>query len=158
MTYTRFAREEGQQLDLLGDRYRLLADGDQTGGAFAAVEVTVSPGGGAPPHVDEREAIGWYVLEGTLDFMVEGEQMSLEPGTWIFSPKGVLHTFHNSSDAPVRALLLAVPSGLENFFKEVGRELSAGEETRPPTEEEVGLVMETAPRYGIEIRVPAHQT
>ena len=154
LAYAALKHNEGEHLDVLGDRYCVIATGDQTEGAFAAVEVTVSPGNGAPPHVDNREAIGWYVLEGTLEFMVEGEEIALDAGGWIYSPKGVLHTFHNSSDAPARALLLAVPSGLEGFFREVGRTLKRGETPRPPTDEDVGRVMAAAPRYGIDIPPP----
>ncbi len=155
MTYTLLQQGEGEQLDLLGDRYRLIADADQTDGAFAAVEVTVSPDGGVPPHVDQNEAIGWFVIEGTLEFMVEGEEMSVEAGGWIYSPKGVLHTFRNSSAVPARALLLAVPSGLEGFLREVGRQLASDESPRLPTEEDIGRVMAAAPRYGLDIAVPA---
>ena len=123
--YTAVKHDEGEQLGLLGDRYRMLAEANQTDGAFAAVEITVRPGGGAPPHVDNAEAIAWYVLDGTLDFMVEGDVTSLEAGGWINLPKGVLHTFHNSTDVPARALLLMVPSGLDGFFREVGRDARA---------------------------------
>jgi quercetin dioxygenase-like cupin family protein len=154
MTYS-LDHRSGQHLDLLGDRYRLLATGDQTGGSVAVVEVTVGPGGGVPPHVDNNEAIGWYVLEGALVFMVEGEEQTLAAGGWIYSPKGVLHTFRNASDKPARALLLALPAGLDGFFREVGRATSAEDQPRPPTNAEVGAVMAAAPRYGLEFPTSA---
>ena len=149
MTYSLDYRS-GQHLDLLGDRYRLLATGEQTDGAVAVVEVTVTPGGGAPPHVDNNEAIGWYVLDGALVFMVEGEEQTLAAGGWIYSPKGVLHTFRNATEKPARALLLAMPAGLDGFFKEVGRTISADDPPQPPTEVEVSTIMKAAPRYGLE--------
>lgn len=155
MMYTLLQQGEGEQLDVLGDRYRVIAAADQTDGAFAAVEVTVRSGGGAPPHVDQNEAIGWFVIDGTLEFMVEDEEMSVEAGGWIYSPKGVLHTFRNSSETPARALLLAIPSGLEGFFREVGRELATDEDPRRPTEDDISRVMEAAPRYGLDIAVSA---
>ncbi len=40
------------------------------------------------------------------------------------------------------------------MFTEIGRTLGAGESTRPPTDEEIGKMMETAPRYGVEIVPP----
>lgn len=145
--------DEGQQLDVLGDRYRMLATAGQTDGALAAAEVTVSPGNGAPPHVNNREALGWFVLNGSLRFLTESGEFDLDTGGWFYSPKGVLHTFRNVSDQPVKALMVAVPSGMDAFFGEVGRELN-GSDPRPPEPGEVALVMETAPRYGIDIPPP----
>ena len=146
--------DQGEQFDVLGDRVRVLATADQTDGVLAAVEVTVSPGGGAPPHTNTREALGWYVLEGTLEFMTASGAFQLEPGGWFYSPEGILHTFHNPNDEPVRALMLAVPAGIEAFFGEIGRQLENNETPRPPTDEEMAVLMETGPRYGIDIQAP----
>lgn len=89
MSYTIVTNDEGPALDVLGDRYRIVADAGQTDGAFAAVAVTVRPGGGVPPHIDENEAIGWLVLDGPRELLVEGETMTLDTGDWIVSPKRV---------------------------------------------------------------------
>jgi quercetin dioxygenase-like cupin family protein len=154
MTYS-LDHRSGNHLDLLGDRYRLLATGDQTDGSIAVVEVTVSPGGGVPPHVDNNEAIGWYVLDGSLVFMVEGEEQTLAAGGWIYSPRGVLHTFRNASDRPARALLLALPAGLDGFFREAGRSIDPEDDTRLPTDDEISAAMAAAPRYGLDFPAPA---
>jgi quercetin dioxygenase-like cupin family protein len=154
MVHTIVKHNEGEQLDTFGDRVRVIATADQTDGKFAAVEITVTPGNGAPPHVNTREALGWYVLEGTLRFTTESGEFDLDAGGWFYSPKGILHTFHNATDRPVRALMFAVPSGMDGFFSEVGRKLGQGETPRPPTDEEIALLMETAPRYGIDIPPP----
>ena len=154
MTYS-LDHRSGQHIDLLGDRYRLLATGDQTGGSIAVVEVTVGPGGGVPPHVDNNEAIGWYVLEGSLVFMVESEERTLDAGGWIYSPKGVLHTFRNASGKSARALLLALPAGLDGFFREAGRALGPEDDPRPPTESEIAAAMAAAPLYGLDFPAPS---
>ena len=154
MTYS-LDRRSGQHIELLGDRYRLLATGAQTDGSIAVVEVTVGPGGGVPPHIDNNEAIGWYVLEGSLVFMVEGKEQTLDAGGWIYSPKGVLHTFRNASGKPARALLLALPAGLDGFFAEAGRVMEPGDDPRPPTETEIAAAMSAAPRYGLDFPAPS---
>lgn len=154
MIHTIVKHDEGEQLDVLGDRVRLVATAEQTDGAFAAVEVTVSPDNGAPPHLDTREALGFYVLDGPLHFMTESEEYDLDTGGWFYSPQGVLHTFHNGTDRPVRMLMFAVPGGIESFFDEVGRQLGSDEAPRPPTEAEIARMIETAPRYGIDIPPP----
>lgn len=154
MTDTIVKHDEGEQLDALGDRIRVFATTDQTNSAFAVIEVTVSPGNGAPLHTNTREALGWYVLEGTLQFLTESGAFDLDAGGWFYVPKGVQHTFHNATGEPVRALMLAVPGGVEGFFREIGRELGRDEAPRPATDEGIALVMETAPRYGIDIVLP----
>jgi len=154
MTYS-LDHRSGHHVDLLGDRYRLLATGDQTAGSIAVVEVTVRPGGGVPPHIDNNEAIGWYVLDGSLVFMVEGEEQTLDAGAWIYSPKGVLHTFRNASERQARALLLALPAGLDDFFREAGRAIGPEDDPRPPTNAEIATAMTAAPRYGLDFPAPS---
>jgi len=154
MTDTIVKQDEGQVLDVLGDRVRILATAEQTGGIFGAIEEIVPPGGGAPLHVNNRESLAWYVAEGTLQFTTDGEVAELPAGSWFYTPAGSAHTFHNATDKPARALMIAFPGGFEGMFREVGRTLAAGEVTRPPTDEEIGKLMATAPRYGLEIIAP----
>ena len=70
-------------------------------------------------------------------------------------PAGSVHTFHNATDRPARALMLAAPGGFEAMFIEVGRTLDEGEVTRPPSEDDIGRLMNTAPSYGVDIFAPA---
>jgi hypothetical protein len=52
-------------------------------------------------------------------------------------------------------LILVTPAGLEDFFLEVGREAIEGEpEPVLPTPEDIQRLIETAPKYGLEIRLP----
>lgn len=154
MADTIVKQNEGQVLDVLGDRVRILATAEETGGTFGAIEEIVPPGGGAPLHVNNRESLAWYVAEGTLHFTSGSEVAELPAGSWFYTPAGSAHTFHNASDEPARALMIALPGGFEGMFTEIGRTLDAGEPTRPPTDEEIGKMMETAPRYGVEILPP----
>jgi hypothetical protein len=53
-------------------------------------------------------------------------------------------------------LIVVTPAGLEDFFLEIGRETVEGEsEPIVPTPEEIQKLLETAPKYGIEIRMPS---
>ncbi len=52
-------------------------------------------------------------------------------------------------------LIVVTPAGLEDFFLEIGREAVEGEsEPVAPTPEEFQKLLETAPEYGSEIRMP----
>ena len=129
--------------------------GEDTGGAFALVEAVVPPGGGPPPHVHSREDEAFYVLEGELTFHADGRDFTAGPGAWITLAKGSLHHFLNRSPDPARMLILVTPAGLEQYFLEVGREAADGETSLPPTPEDIDRLLEAAPRYGLDIRLPA---
>lgn len=153
MAHAVLRNDEGLQLDVLGDRYRLLATAEQTDGELAVAEAIIGPGNGAPPHVNNNEAIGWFVVEGSLRFLTESDEFDLEAGGWFYFPKGILHTFRNVTDQPVKVLMIAVPGGMDSFFGEIGRELN-GSDPRPPTDQEIALMMRTAPEYGIDVVPP----
>ena len=85
------------------------------------------------------------------------KSLSSLPARGFYTPAGSAHTLHNATDRPARALMLAFPGGFEAMFADIGRSLADGEATRPPSEEEIGRMMETAPRYGVDIVGPPHE-
>ncbi len=73
---------KGRTIAVVGDVYRVLATGEETGGKYALWEALVPPGGGPPPHVHSREEEGFYVLEGEIAFTVNGERVVATAGTF----------------------------------------------------------------------------
>jgi len=55
---------EGPAFSAVGDVYRILAGGAETGEAYTLCEARVLPGGGPPPHIHHREDEAFFVLEG----------------------------------------------------------------------------------------------
>lgn len=54
-------------------------------------------------------------------------------------------------------IISIAPAGLEKMFFEFGVPLPKGlTEALPPTKEEIDKLLEIAPNYGIEIKVPGH--
>lgn len=148
---------EGRTIVVVGDVYRFLAVGAETGGQYAQWEAIVPPGGGPPPHIHSREEEGFYVLEGEITFQIGEERILATAGTFANMPRGVLHSFKNEGVMPARMIISVAPAGLEEMFAEVGREVPAGTTiAAPPTREEIGRLLEAAPRYGLEIVLPAH--
>lgn len=146
---------QGRAIAVVGDVYRFLVTGNETGGKYALFEALVPPGGGPPPHVHSREEEGFYVLEGEITFTVNGERVVAGAGTFANMPIGVPHAFKNESNRPARMLITLVPAGLENMFFEAGVPMAEGVTTAsPPTHEEIERLLAVAPRYGIEIRLP----
>ena len=96
---------QGRTVAVIGDVYRFLATGEDTGGRYALWEAVVPPGGGPPPHVHRREEEGFYVLEGEITFTVNGERVVAPAGTFANMPVGTPHSFKNESDRPARMLI-----------------------------------------------------
>lgn len=146
---------DGTRVAVMGDLYRYLATGDETGGAYAMIDATVPPGGGPPPHVHSREEESFFVLEGEITFRLDDQTIVAGPNTFLNMPIGSLHSFKNESGQPARMLITLAPAGLEKMFLEAGKVLtSPDEQPQPPTEQEIKKLLEVAPKYGVQIHVP----
>lgn len=149
---------EGRTIGVVGDIYRFLATGEDTDGRYALMEAIVPPGGGPPPHIHSREEEGFFVLEGEITFQLGEDRFVAGVGTFANMPVGSLHSFKNESSKPAKMLISMAPAGLEKMFFEVGVPLAEGATTAlPPTKEEIEKLLEIAPRYGIEIKLPHHE-
>lgn len=148
---------EGRTIAVVGDVYRFLATGDDTNGRYATWEAIVPPGGGPPPHVHSRKEEGFYILEGEVTLQIGERRIVASRGMFANMPVGTLHSFKNECDRPARMLLTVAPAGLEKMFFECGVPAAQGATTAPPpTKEEIEKLLETAPRYGIQIQLPGH--
>ncbi len=103
-----------------GDEYRYLATGADTSGRYFMMEALVPPGGGPPPHVQTREDEGFYVLDGTVTFWVDGREVEAAPGAFLNVPIGTLHNFRNRTEQDARMLILFAPAGIEGMFSKMG--------------------------------------
>lgn len=93
----------------------LLADLEEIG----FVEVRSQPGGVAPPsHFHREHAEAFYVFEGELTFRLEDGEHVVGPGTWVFVPPEVVHTFAVTGDTRARFLDIHAPSkGFGDFVR-----------------------------------------
>ena len=123
---------EGRTVAVVGDVYRFLATGEETGGRYALWEAVVPPGGGPPPHVHSREEEGFYILEGEITFTVNGERVVARAGTFANMPVGTPHSFKNEGNEPAKILIWVAPAGLERMLFEVGRPVPEGTQAAPP--------------------------
>ena len=132
-----------------------LATGEETQGQFALIEAVGRRGNVPPPHIHHREDEIFYVLEGEIVVTVDDRTIKVTPGTMIFLPRDVRHSFTIESDQ-LRMLQLLTPAGLEGWFKEFS--VQAPAMTLPPADEpqyrDVQSMLEAAPRYGLEFALP----
>ncbi len=146
---------EGRRIGIVGDVYRFLVTGEDTDGKYATFEAFVPPGSGPPPHIHSREEESFLVLEGEVTFQLGEDRFVAGKGTFLNLPVGSLHCFKNESDKTARLLISIAPAGMERMFFEVGQSLAEGATTTsPPSQAEVEKLLQAAPRYGVEIRLP----
>ena len=83
---------------------------------------------GAKPHIHKRHVDSFYVLEGELEIMVDGETVHARPGDLVHAPPSVVHAFKNSSGQRARFLNTHAP-GMR--FDEYIRKMDAGVDVNP---------------------------
>ena len=64
-----------------------------------------------PPHIHPKQDEFIYMLEGKLDFLLEGDEASAEPGDLVRLPMGRPHGIFNKTDQDVKCLFWVSPSG-----------------------------------------------
>ena len=99
--------------------WTLLASSAVTNGAFELFQEVRPTLGGPPPHVHREHDEAFYVVEGRYMFTRDHDELELEPGGFIYVPRGTRHRYR-TLDAPARTLILIVPAGLEGFFRRDG--------------------------------------
>lgn len=89
---------------------------------LALIEFEVEPGFGGPdPHFHDDHIDSFYVLDGEVDFFVDGEWMRMPAGSYVAAPLGVTHAFANKGEQRARLLNIHAPS--VNFHERL-REMS----------------------------------
>jgi quercetin dioxygenase-like cupin family protein len=134
-----------------GDRYTFLVTGEESGGAYFAMEAFVPPGGGPPPHVHTREDETFYLLEGQIEFLLGDDVVVAGPGDFVNVPRGLVHRFRNAGAETARVVVTFTPAGLEGFFEETLDSAPSGSQDVPDNVEDVSARYEAAAaRYGLE--------
>lgn len=62
---------EGTTLAVVGDSYRTVISGKDTGGAYAVIDMLIPPGGGPGPHAHAHFQESFHVLEGEVEIKSE---------------------------------------------------------------------------------------
>ncbi|MBD2518199.1 quercetin 2,3-dioxygenase [Nostoc sp. FACHB-973] len=145
---------QGSSYWVLGDLYTFKAVGEETGQAYALIEIIIQPQSSTPPHVHSHEDEAFYIQEGELEFQLHDQTILATPGTFLHFPKGQIHGFTNIGLEPVKLLCWVTPAGLEKFFMEIGVPVSESILSTTVSPADMEKVLATAPSYGIKIIPP----
>src|SRR5687768_13190478 len=112
--------DDGEALWFNGALVLVKASADQTEGRLAAVEFLAPKGFAAPLHVHRADDEFFIVLAGEVRFQLGEEVTEGGPGSLVYGPRGVGHSFHVDSPE-ARLLLIYGPAGTERVFREAGK-------------------------------------
>jgi mannose-6-phosphate isomerase-like protein (cupin superfamily) len=108
----------GRALDLGTFQAVVLADAAQTDGEFSLLRTEREPQGFGPPmHIHHDAAEAFYVLAGTYLMFYGDRQEECPPGTFVYVPRGLAHTFQVVSAESGMKLNLFTPAAMIGFFE-----------------------------------------
>lgn len=111
--------DEGRRFDMGRIQAVFKADGDETSNRCSISEWWLdanTKGPGAHSH-DEDDL--FYVLEGTVSFLLQGRWVDAPRGSFVLAPAGMKHDFENRTDARAGMLNISVPGGFEEHMPSI---------------------------------------
>lgn len=138
---------ERAALTVLGMPLRFLCDSRETGGAWALFEEDVPLGMGPPPHWHDWDE-AYYILDGEVDFEIDGELIRSKKGDLNYLPRNTVHGFKGASASPAKVLIFSAPAHSSEFFEQLNDEVR----TLP---DDLAKVPQIGRRHGIHFMPPA---
>jgi mannose-6-phosphate isomerase-like protein (cupin superfamily) len=89
------------------------ADGDETQTAYSISEWWLEPHTKGPGAHSHEEDDVFYVIEGTMSFLMGDHWIEAPEGSFVLAPGGVTHDFENRSSNRAGVLNFSVPGGFE---------------------------------------------
>src|SRR6187397_3263998 len=143
-------RDDGEATWFFNALMTTVASTAETGGAYSLTEHLATAASNPPMHVQVDEDEAFYILEGEVEFEVDGQVVLATPGTFAFVARGAAHAFRVLTDT---ARMLVICSGrssynLADFFHDMGE--PATERRLPePSAPDVDRLTELCARAGI---------
>jgi quercetin dioxygenase-like cupin family protein len=93
---------------------------EQTGEAYVVMIGAMPAGDPGPPlHLHPYTDEAFYIAEGEITFQLGDQEVIAGAGTFVFVPRGMVHTAWNSGPGPMRGLILLSPGGAEHIFQPI---------------------------------------
>lgn len=102
---------------------------------------TLPAGSFVPLHYHETQDEFIYMLEGRLEFVLDGKDIAAGSGDLVSLPMRIPHSIHNRSNDPARCLFWVSPTrALYEYFKKINNMTDTVEMTRLAALHEVPFV------------------
>jgi len=157
MTPIVLQKQEGRALWHLGALMNFKALTEETGGQYWAVEGLADRHMAVPLHSHTREDEIWFVLEGEIAFILGEETIVGGPGTFVYIPRNVPHTFQIRSGT-ARWFGFGLGGNLDQWFFETGEPAGSlvlpPPPSQPPSEAAVQAITASLKAYGTDTLGP----
>ncbi len=147
---TVFHSNEGVWVNWFRHALRYLAITEQTQGKYCLSIGKVDMGQGASPHSHNFDE-GFYVLSGSVEFTAGRESVVLNAGDFINIKAGTVHFPRGASPQTSEMLVIAAPSGFDQFQLAVGGQLQGPNAVTKSDEQMHTAVASLARDYGIDM-------
>ncbi|MGH8249755.1 MAG: cupin domain-containing protein [Steroidobacteraceae bacterium] len=90
------------------------ADGGETAGRYSISEWWLDPHTQGPGAHSHEEDDVFFVIEGTMSFLIGDRWVDAPKGSFVLAPAGMTHDFQNRSAQRAGVLNVSVPGGFED--------------------------------------------
>lgn len=111
----------GTDYDWSADHTFVKVSAEDTGGQYTLMEDNLKAGFRLGLHLHRYHAETFYILEGVVDFYVDGEWMAAAAGSCLHVPPGVPHAAVLPEGQTGRMLMIYQPSGFDQYLAELAR-------------------------------------
>lgn len=77
---------------------------------FEAIELTIDSDFDLAPHRHDDQVNGFFVLDGSVEFAIDGDSIPAGRGSWLCAPPGAEHGLRNAGSEPARLLFVRAPA------------------------------------------------
>lgn len=110
---------EGRDYPMGRIRALFKADGDETAGRYSISEWWLEPRTKGPGAHSHEEDDVFYVLEGTMSFLVDGRWVDAPRGSFVLAPGGSVHDFENRGSVRAGVLNFSCPGRFEASMPDI---------------------------------------
>ncbi len=90
-----------------------LADHEETQSRYSISEWWLEPNTQGPGAHSHAEDDAFYVLEGTMTFLIDGRWLPATKGSFVLVPGGLVHDFENRGSERAGVLNISAPGDFE---------------------------------------------
>ena len=113
--------KEGKSYDWSADQTFVKVSASDTSGAYTLMEDNIKPIFNLGLHRHDHHQETFYILEGDIEFYLDGEYIHAKAGTTIHIPKGMPHACRAMNDHPARMLMIYQPAGFDLYLEELAQ-------------------------------------
>ncbi|MEI6622584.1 MAG: cupin domain-containing protein [Actinomycetes bacterium] len=142
---------DGDAWWFLATRMTTLVDKTQSSGGLTLLMCEGPAGFGPPRHIHKSEDEAFFLLDGAMHVRCGDQQWDLEPGGFVWLPRGIEHTFIITK--PGKCLQLTTPAGFESFVQDIGIRPN-GPGLPPPSEPDIPRLAASSAAHGYDLVGP----